>query len=75
MEASLFIHNSIKNGGKVFVHCHAGISRSTSCICAYLMLKYGLTFHKALEIVKKQRPFVRPNPGFRKQLYEFEAKI
>jgi len=36
--AALFIKNVLKEGGKVFVHCWAGVSRSTSCICAYLML-------------------------------------
>ena len=32
-----FIKDAIKSGGTVFVHCFAGISRSSSCIIAYLM--------------------------------------
>ena len=66
MDAANFIKNALKEGGIVFVHCWAGISRSTSCICAYLMLEYGMTFQKALGIVRDGRKIVNPNPGFRK---------
>ena len=44
----------------------AGISRSTSCIMAYLMYEHGLTFNKALELIRNERCIVNPNAGFRK---------
>jgi len=50
------------------VHCAAGISRSSSVVCAFLMATESLTFEQALEEVKKARPFVSPNMGFRRQL-------
>ena len=75
MESANFIKNAIKDGGTVFVHCWAGISRSTSCIIAYLMLHYGMNYAKALGVVRQGRHFVNPNPGFRKQLLEFEQKL
>jgi len=43
MDAALFIRQALKSGGRIFVHCWAGISRSTSCICAYLMYEYGMS--------------------------------
>ena len=75
MEAALFIKNALKNNGKVFVHCWAGISRSTSCICAYLMMEHHLTLTTALNICRQGRPIVNPNPGFIKQLMEFQLHL
>jgi len=37
-------YNFIKEGKIVFVHCHAGVSRSASIVIAYLMKKYGKGF-------------------------------
>ncbi len=39
------------------------------------MLEYGMTFSQSLSVVRKGRHFVNPNPGFVKQLKEFEQKI
>ena len=66
MEAATFIKNAIRKNESVFVHCHAGISRSCSCIIAYLILYHGLSTSEGLDIVRKGRPFVNPNPGFLK---------
>ena len=52
-EAAEFIKKAIKEeGGKVFVHCWAGISRSTSCICAYLMMEHSLNLNQALNVCR-----------------------
>ena len=59
-------------GQRVLVHCFAGLSRSVTFTCAYLMKKYGMTFKEAITLVKKSRPNVNPNTGFRKQLIEYE---
>ena len=75
MDSALFIQKAIKSGGVVFVHCWAGISRSTSCIAAYLMVEYGMTLAAALSLIKQGRNRINPNPGFRKQLQEFERKV
>jgi protein-tyrosine phosphatase len=59
---------AIESGGVVLVHCHAGISRSSSTVISYLMRKYDLTLKDAIEHTRSQRWFINPNPGFMKQL-------
>lgn len=57
----------------VYVHCAAGISRSTTSLCAYLMTHLDLTFSLALAFVSTRRKAVCPNEGFCQQLRKFEA--
>jgi len=59
-------------GGKVLVHCHAGISRSVSICCAYLMTNYGMTAYESLELVRDKRRIAKPNPRFMKDLLNYE---
>jgi hypothetical protein len=63
-----------KSTGNVFVHCHAGISRSPSILISYIMWKENLTFDEALKLVKSKRN-VNPNEGFIKQLKEYEKEL
>nr|CDJ86312.1 Dual specificity phosphatase domain containing protein [Haemonchus contortus]CDJ86369.1 Dual specificity phosphatase domain containing protein [Haemonchus contortus] len=70
-----FMKNCVDNGGKVLVHCNAGISRAATFVISYLMVYHGMTFECALETVKKVRPKVRPNTGFIKQLKSFEESL
>jgi predicted protein tyrosine phosphatase len=66
-----FIDNVIKKGGKIVVHCFAGMSRSASVVIAYLIRKYKLDYQTAYEIVSDKRPIINPNEGFVKQLRKF----
>lgn len=52
----------------ILIHCHAGISRSVSCVVYYLMKKKNMTFDKALNHISETRPIASPNDGFEKQL-------
>ncbi|GAV04209.1 hypothetical protein RvY_14521 [Ramazzottius varieornatus] len=62
-------------GGKVLVHCMAGVSRSASIVIAYLV-KYGnMSLREAYMHTKKARSIIRPNPGFFKQLIEYEYRL
>src|SRR5690606_29710268 len=63
-----FIEDAIKSGGKVYVHCYEGVSRSSTCIIAYIMWKEHLTFEEASNDVKRRRPSSSPNAGFISQL-------
>eukprot|EP00759_Apiculatamorpha_spiralis_P042449 PhF_6_TR40497/c1_g1_i1/m.60596 len=62
-------------GRNVIVHCFAGVSRSSSCVVAYIMAKMHKTFDEAMQFVKEHRPAANPNEGFRKQLMKFETEI
>lgn len=58
---------------KVLVHCLVGMSRSASVVTAYLMNKEKISLEMALDKVKAERFYVRPNQGFMEQLSLFEA--
>ncbi len=59
----------------MLVHCYAGVSRSASCVIAFLMQECGLTFIEAMAYVRKKRSIVFPNFGFQRQLMEFEKLL
>jgi protein-tyrosine phosphatase len=54
--------------GNVFVHCHAGISRSASIVIAYLILKRHMSYEDAVALTRRGRGIIRPNPGFQRAL-------
>ncbi|XP_055328215.1 dual specificity protein phosphatase 14-like [Paramacrobiotus metropolitanus] len=62
-------------GGKVLVHCMAGVSRSASIVIAYLVKYQNLSLKEAYAAVRAARSIIRPNPGFWKQLIEYEYRI
>ncbi|RGB39958.1 dual specificity phosphatase, partial [Rhizophagus diaphanus] len=70
-----FIYDAKQDGGRVLVHCWAGVSRSASLILAYLMNQYGCTYNRALNYVKKKRSIVEPNWGFCLQLSKYELEL
>ncbi|XP_013880893.1 dual specificity protein phosphatase 19 [Austrofundulus limnaeus] len=71
-ECSSFIDQAREKDGVVLVHCNAGVSRSSSVVIGYLMLREGLTFDDAYSQVKQARPSIRPNPGFYEQLQHYK---
>jgi protein-tyrosine phosphatase len=72
VECFKFINDNIKNKKNVLVHCHAGISRSSTIVIMYLMVKYKITMQKAYEYVKSKRPIVQPNRGFFAELQRLD---
>jgi protein-tyrosine phosphatase len=65
----------IEKGECVFVHCHAGVSRSASIVIAYLMTKFGYNYQDAFNFLKLKRPCIFPHPKFREDLKLFEKEI
>jgi len=63
-----FIDDARKEGGKVLVHCAAGISRSSTICVAYLMREEGLSVTDAIDAVRQCRKIICPNIGFQRQL-------
>lgn len=69
-----FIHRGIMQGEHVLVHCHAGMSRSTSTVIAY-MLHYhndNRGVHGWIEAIRRYRPCVRPNDHFISNLAKYD---
>lgn len=64
-----------KHYGGVLVHCHKGVSRSSTFVLGYLMKKNGMTLVEALEYVKTIRPIVMPNLAFMAQLRAYEILL
>ena len=72
---TLFDHFSLSNViGKVLVNCLKGMSRSSTVVLAYLMLRKNMTAMDALTVVRRHRE-VCPNDGFLQQLAELDNKL
>ena len=64
-----------EQGGRVFVHCHQGVSRSISLVIAYVMWRKGQSFDDAFRLVKAARGIANPNVGFACQLLECQKRV
>ena len=71
--AGLF--QEISKGGKVLLHCVAGISRSATICIAYLMKHGGFNLLEAYNYTKMKRPIIKPNCGFFRQLIQYEKVL
>lgn len=56
-----WIREGIRSGGSALIHCHAGISRSSSGIITYLVWN-GMSVEEALTLLKRQHPIASPHP-------------
>ena len=74
-KTSDFINNAISNGGRVFVHCNQGISRSSTITLAYLMRFKKWKLDYAFTTLKARRSCSCPNSGFFKQLSDWEVEM
>lgn len=71
-ETNVFIHDAVKTGHSVLVHCQQGVSRSASVVIAYLMKHSEHSLPEAYTAVKSKRSVVKVRPNFLKQLVEWE---
>jgi hypothetical protein len=67
-----FIRDVIAEGGKVYIHCGAGVGRAPSMAAAYLMAE-GCTLDEALAKIRKVRPFIAITPPQMEQLSKLES--
>lgn len=68
-----FIDAVVGAGGGCLVHCNAGISRSASVVCAYLMRSRLVRFEDAYLLVVSKRPIA--SPGFDEVLIRHERAL
>ena len=68
------IHQTLRSGIEVYVHCMAGISRSSTIVAAYLIKYHRMTVEEALNTNKETRSCINPNAGFRRQLQQWYIK-
>eukprot|EP00658_Telonema_sp_P-2_P077611 TRINITY_DN7058_c0_g1_i4.p1 TRINITY_DN7058_c0_g1~~TRINITY_DN7058_c0_g1_i4.p1 ORF type:complete len:362 (+),score=77.74 TRINITY_DN7058_c0_g1_i4:424-1509(+) len=70
-----FVDAAKEEGGKCFIHCHQGVSRSCTSIIAYLMCRLKLTYEEAFAKTQEARPICNPNTGFICQLLDFHRRM
>ena len=67
-----FIEFAMESKSNILIHCMAGISRSVSVLCYFLMKKNNISYRNAIDFVKKYRPIASPNKSFVKQLLAYD---
>ncbi len=69
-----FITDEIQRGGKVYIHCAAGIGRAPTMAASYLV-STGISPAQAWKQIKDVRPFIRPTPGQEAQINELAEEL
>ena len=49
------LHRELEQGGRVFIHCYAGLGR-TGTVAALILMNYGLSARDAMRQVREARP-------------------
>lgn len=70
-----FIERAAEAKGRVLIHCVQGISRSSTIVIWYVMLRMKCTLSAAYSYVLKRRPLIFPNRGFMEQLMAHERQL
>ena len=74
-ETAAFIDAARSGGGRCYVHCWEGRSRSVTVITAYLIQREEMTRDAALRLIRKTRPMARPNNRFMRELEELSLDV
>jgi protein-tyrosine phosphatase len=69
-----FFNTALKTDKNIYIHCRAGVSRSTTGLLAFLMSK-GLNMKDAVNYVYSKRTIIKPNDGFWIQLMMYEREL
>ena len=71
-----FIESAMKNNnGNIFIHCHAGVSRSVTILTSYLMKKNNWNVEDTIKFIKNKRDIVNPNLDFRLALSNYRKTL
>lgn len=69
-----FIREITQAGGKVYIHCGAGVGRAPTMAAAYLMAE-GHSLEEALTLIRKNRPFITITAPQMEQLRQLERSL
>ncbi|MBK8047375.1 MAG: dual specificity protein phosphatase family protein [Anaerolineales bacterium] len=69
-----FIDGVVRNGGKVYIHCKAGVGRAPTMAAAYF-ISTGMTATEALALIKETRPFITPTRPQIEALQRYETYV
>ena len=69
------VHGVAKKHRTTLVHCSVGVSRSATPCITYLMKFHNVCLLEAYNWVKAQRPVIRPNIGFWRQLIDYKRQL
>ena len=69
-----FIQHEIESGGKVYIHCGAGVGRAPTMAAAYL-ISQGDTPAQAIDRIRIVRSFIRPTRVQREQLQRYHTLV
>ncbi len=72
-EGIAFIQRVLDDGGKVYIHCGAGVGRAPTLAAAYL-IRTGASLSEALEQIRRVRPFIHITPPQMEALQAFETR-
>mmetsp|Transcript_23019 Transcript_23019/g.62380 ORF Transcript_23019/g.62380 Transcript_23019/m.62380 type:complete len:185 (+) Transcript_23019:38-592(+) len=67
------IRQVVQSGGKILVHCNAGLSRSAAVVVAYVMESMRMPYADAIQFVQQKRCCIHISEPLLNQLREFEA--
>lgn len=73
-QGAAFIREVIAGGGKVYIHCGAGVGRAPTMAAAYLISE-GRSLEEALAMIRKARPFITIKPPQMEQLQAYEKLV
>ena len=72
-QGAAFIRDAIRGGGKVYIHCSAGVGRAPTMAAAYL-IEQGCDMDAALDLIRKARPFINLTPPQIQALRRLDAE-
>jgi hypothetical protein len=70
-----FMEEAKKEGGRVYVHCVQGISRSTTMCLCYMIYTQKMTLEDGLKLIRDKRQIANPNMTFMAQLIWFHKRL
>lgn len=70
-DCARFIDNALQAGGTVLVHCNMGVSRSSTLVLYWLVIKNNWSLEQGFRFIQKSRTQMRPNQGFLRSIIQY----